>query len=100
MLCAIIEKYGIVPRSVMPETYNSSKSSELNSTLNKKLRKDAVTLRGLTAKGASDDEIAAARDKMLGEVYRLLCYTLGEPAQENLILNIAMTIRTTTLIVT
>ncbi|GAX08599.1 aminopeptidase C [Secundilactobacillus silagincola] len=82
MLCAIIEKYGIVPRSVMPETYNSSKSSELNSTLNKKLRKDAVTLRGLTAKGASDDEIAAARDKMLGEVYRLLCYTLGEPAQK------------------
>ncbi len=82
MLCAIIEKYGIVPRSVMPETYNSSKSSELNSTLNKKLRKDAVTLRGLTAKGASDDKIAAARDKMLGEVYRLLCYTLGEPAQK------------------
>nr|WP_203649834.1 C1 family peptidase [Secundilactobacillus yichangensis] len=82
MLCAIIEKYGIVPKSVMPETYNSSKSSELNSTLNKKLRKDAVTLRGLTAKGASDDEITAARDKMLGEVYRLLCYTLGEPAQK------------------
>ncbi|MCH5462252.1 C1 family peptidase [Secundilactobacillus sp. HBUAS58055] len=82
MLCAIIEKYGIVPKSVMPETYNSSKSSELNSTLNKKLRKDAVTLRDLTAKGASADEIAAARDKMLGEVYRLLCYTLGEPAQK------------------
>ncbi|GAX06493.1 aminopeptidase C [Secundilactobacillus pentosiphilus] len=82
MLCAIIEKYGIVPKSVMPETYSSSKSSELNSTLNKKLRKDAVTLRALAAKNASDDEIAAARDKMLGEVYRLLCYTLGEPAQK------------------
>nr|WP_179211612.1 C1 family peptidase [Secundilactobacillus pentosiphilus] len=82
MLCAIIEKYGIVPKSVMPETYSSSKSSELNSTLNKKLRKDAITLRALAAKNASDDEIAAARDKMLGEVYRLLCYTLGEPAQK------------------
>lgn len=81
MLCAIIEKYGIVPKSVMPETYSSSKSSELNSTLNKKLRKDAVTLRQLVATGATSDEIASARDKMLGEVYRLLCYTLGEPAQ-------------------
>ncbi|GAW99845.1 aminopeptidase C [Secundilactobacillus mixtipabuli] len=82
MLCAIIEKYGIVPKSVMPETYSSSKSSELNGTLNKKLRKDAVTLRDLAAKNASSDDIAAARDKMLGEVYRLLCYTLGEPAQK------------------
>lgn len=82
MLCAIIEKYGIVPKSVMPETYSSSKSSELNKTLNKKLRKDAVSLRTLAAKNAGADEIAAARDKMLGEVYRLLCYTLGEPAQK------------------
>ncbi|MTV82371.1 aminopeptidase C [Secundilactobacillus folii] len=82
MLCAIIEKYGIVPKSVMPETYSSSKSSELNKTLNEKLRKDAITLRALVVKGASDSDIATARDKMLGEVYRLLCYTLGEPAQK------------------
>lgn len=82
MLCAIIEKYGIVPKSVMPETYSSSKSSELNSTLNKKLRKDAVTLRQLVADGASKPDITSARDRMLGEVYRLLCYTLGEPAQQ------------------
>jgi bleomycin hydrolase len=26
MLCALIEKYGLVPKSVMPETYNSSRS--------------------------------------------------------------------------
>lgn len=82
MLCAIIEKYGIVPKSVMPETYSSSKSNELNGTLNKKLRKDAVTLRQLVADGASEADIASARDRMLGEVYRLLCYTLGEPAQQ------------------
>ncbi|CAJ1226451.1 aminopeptidase C [Levilactobacillus zymae] len=82
MLCAIIEKYGIVPKSVMPETYNSSKSSELNSTLNLKLRKDAVVLRKLVADNASADDIAAAKDKMLKEDYRLLAYTLGEPVSE------------------
>ncbi|KRK96488.1 aminopeptidase [Levilactobacillus acidifarinae DSM 19394] len=82
MLCAIIEKYGIVPKSVMPETYNSSKSSELNSTLNLKLRKDAVVLRKLVADNASEDDIAAAKDKMLKEDYRLLAYTLGEPVSE------------------
>lgn len=81
MLCAIIEKYGIVPKSVMPETYSSSKSADLNKVLNKKLRKDAVTLRKLSTENASDADIADARDTMLGEVYNILCYTLGEPTQ-------------------
>ncbi len=42
---ALIEKYGLVPKSVMPETYNSDKTAELNSVLNEKLRKDAKVLR-------------------------------------------------------
>ncbi|MFC6314107.1 aminopeptidase C [Lapidilactobacillus achengensis] len=79
MLCALIEKYGLVPKDVMPETYNSSKSSELNTTLNTKLRKDAVELRQLVADKATADAIAAAKDKMLNEVYRILVFTLGKP---------------------
>nr|WP_282801804.1 C1 family peptidase [Secundilactobacillus kimchicus] len=81
MLCAIIEKYGIVPKSAMPETYSSSKSSELNTTLNKKLRKDATILRQMVTDNQSDEAIAKTRDQMLSDVYRLLCYTLGEPVQ-------------------
>jgi bleomycin hydrolase len=79
MLVAIIQKYGIVPKSVMPETYNSSKSAEINSTLNLKLRKDAVELRELVASGTSDDAIQERKEKMLNEVYRMLAYAFGEP---------------------
>ena len=79
MIVAIIEKYGIVPQSVMPETYNSSKSVEVNSSLNLKLRKDAVKLRKLVADQATDNEIAIAKKAMLTEVYRLLAYSFGEP---------------------
>lgn len=82
MLCAIIEKYGIAPKSVMPETYNSSKSSELNSVLNTKLRKDAIVLRKLVADGATDDKIQSTRQSMLADVYKILSYTLGEPVQK------------------
>jgi len=82
MLVAIIQKYGIVPKSVMPETYNSSKSAEINSTLNLKLRKDAVELRELVAAKASADDIQARKEKMLNEVYRMLAYAFGEPATE------------------
>jgi bleomycin hydrolase len=82
MLTALIDKYGIVPKYAMPETYSSNKSSELNGLLNLKLRKDAVTLRQMVQDKASDADISAAREKMLGEVYRILAYTLGEPPVE------------------
>ena len=42
MLCGIIEKYGIVPKSVYPETANATNSSALNDTLNTLLRKDGL----------------------------------------------------------
>lgn len=79
MLTAIIDKYGIVPKSVMPETFSSSASGQMNKVLNLKLRKDAVTLRKLVADHASDEDIQAAKDKMLSEDYRILAYTLGVP---------------------
>ncbi|WP_390407552.1 C1 family peptidase [Lacticaseibacillus jixiensis] len=79
MLTALIDKYGIVPKTAMPETFSSNASRELNSVLNLKLRKDAVTLRGLVADKADDDAIQAAKNKMLSEVYRILAYTLGNP---------------------
>lgn len=79
MIMAIIQKYGIVPQSVMPETYNSSASREFNSTFNLKLRKDATELRELVASHATETEIAKRKEKMLTEVYRMAAYSFGEP---------------------
>ncbi|HAT55805.1 MAG TPA: aminopeptidase, partial [Lactobacillus sp.] len=79
MICAIIEKYGVVPQSVMPETFNSSASGQINSLLNLKLRKDAVELRELVASKASRAELDEMKDRKLQEVYRILAYSFGEP---------------------
>lgn len=79
MLCALIEKYGVVPQSVYPETYNSSKSREFDTLLNEKLRKDAVTLRELVNAKTPAEEVQARKEKMLGEVYRMASYSFGEP---------------------
>ncbi len=79
MLCALIEKYGVVPQSAYPETYNSSKSREFDTLLNEKLRKDAVTLRNLVNSGASRTDIDERKQQMLSEVYRMASYSFGEP---------------------
>lgn len=76
MLVSIIEKYGVVPKSAMPETFQSSKSADLNHLLNERLRTDAVILRkAVTEK----KDTASLKEEMLAEVYQLLVMTLGEP---------------------
>ncbi|QEA58804.1 C1 family peptidase [Leuconostoc koreense] len=79
MIVSIIEKYGLVPQSVYPESNASSATAELNRTLNTLLRHDATVLRGLVAQQASEDNIFNVRNEMLANVYRLLSLTLGEP---------------------
>ncbi|MGO2083683.1 C1 family peptidase [Vagococcus sp.] len=81
MLVAIIQKYGIVPKSVMPESFNSSMSRELNTYLNKKLRKDAVTLRQLVADQTDETTIQITKNKMLSDIYQLLSMTLRTPPE-------------------
>ena len=76
MLCALIAKYGVMPKSAMPESFNSSNSRGINDVLNNKLRHDAVMV---NEDQASDNELTTARQKMLNEVYRILAYAFGEP---------------------
>ncbi|KAF1296134.1 aminopeptidase [Enterococcus sp. JM4C] len=81
MIVSIFQKYGIVPKSAMPESSNSSNSRDLNNYLNKKLRKDAVTLRQLVADGKTAEEIQAAKEGMLHDVYNFLATSLGTPPE-------------------
>ena len=82
MLCALIEKYGIVPKQAMGSTHNTTHSDELNQTLNSKLRLDAIQLRKLVAQKASEQQISQAKSKMLNVVYRMLVYSFGKPVQK------------------
>ncbi|WHA08643.1 C1 family peptidase [Enterococcus montenegrensis] len=81
MIVSIFEKYGVVPKTAMPESSNSSNSRDLNNYLNKKLRKDAVTLRNLVAQGKDAAEIKSVKEKMLEEVYNFLAISLGNPPE-------------------
>ena len=79
---ALIEKYGLVPKSVMPETYTSEHTAELNDVLNLKLKKDTVTLRQMHQDGASDEELRTFKKEQMKDVYRMLVYAFGQPPVE------------------
>ncbi|HEO8622061.1 TPA: aminopeptidase C [Streptococcus suis] len=79
MVVALFEKYGVVPKSVYPESISSSASRELNQYLNKLLRQDAQILRDLLDKGASSEEVQIQKEKLLQEIFNFLAVNLGLP---------------------
>ncbi|HEM2829978.1 TPA: aminopeptidase C [Streptococcus suis] len=79
MVVALFEKYGVVPKSVYPESISSSASRELNQYLNKLLRQDAQILRDLLAKGASSEEVQIQKENLLQEIFNFLAVNLGLP---------------------
>jgi bleomycin hydrolase len=78
----IITKYGVVPKTVMPETYHSENTSWLNRILSRKLREYGLRLRELKNAKATDLQISQEKFKMISEIYRLLVLFLGEPPTE------------------
>lgn len=82
MVVALFEKYGVVPKSVYPESISSSNSRELNQILNKLLRQDAQILRELRAEGAESAELQTKKEELLQEVFNFLAMNLGLPPRQ------------------
>lgn len=79
----LVDKYGIVPKEAMPETYNSNHTSRMSSLIKLKLREDGLTLRTLgNDKKTTDKMLEEQKTEMLKTVYRMLAYTLGVPPTE------------------
>ena len=74
MFVNLINKYGAVPKEVMPETNHSSKSGTMNYILTHKLREFASILRKKSAKNSS-----AIKKDMMETIYNLLAMFLGQP---------------------
>lgn len=78
MIVSIIKKYGLCPKSAMPETYQSSHTHTMNGILNKRLRRFAIEAKKAHEDGR-DKEIAVLRKDALQQVYGLLCDCFGVP---------------------
>jgi bleomycin hydrolase len=79
MFVNLIHKYGVVPKSAMPETESSSNTMRMNAVLKEKLREGARTLRDLIAQGATVDDARGTKDAFLHVIYRILAIHLGTP---------------------
>ncbi|MCR9010704.1 aminopeptidase C [Gabonibacter chumensis] len=73
------EKYGVVPKSVMPETAHSDNTAAMGSLINERLRKGGYTLREMAAQGKKAKALETEKISILKDIYRILALCLGEP---------------------
>ncbi len=79
MFVAIVNKHGLVPKAVMPETQSSSSTGRMNSVLRNLLRQGAKSVREAYTRGA--DAARAEKADVLRVIYRVLCIHLGTPPE-------------------
>ena len=83
MVANLVNKYGLVPHSLYPDSYNATSSSTMDRLITTKLREDAVRLRAIASSTASPEcikaTIASEKEKMLREIHLILTLMLGPP---------------------
>ena len=75
----LTEKYGLVPKQVMPESFSSDNTAKMARLISSRLREDGLKLRKMVAEGKKAADLQKAKTEMLGTVYHMLALTIGEP---------------------
>lgn len=79
MFVALVNKHGLVPKKAMPETYSSSSTAQMNSSLQTILRHGAMRIREQAANGADIEQLRKTKFDVVSSVYNVLCLHLGTP---------------------
>lgn len=82
MVANLVQKYGLVPHSLYPDSYPATSSHSMNQIITAKLREDGLRLRHLantspTSSRATD--VSSAKSSMLRDIHRILTLMLGPP---------------------
>lgn len=85
----LVQKYGVVPKEAMPETYSANNTRDIAMLLKWKLREYALELRDMgnntktrIADRAINEQLEKRKVEMLGEVYHILTLAFGIPPTE------------------
>lgn len=80
MFSNLVTKYGVVPKSAMKETWQSSDSDDMNQILNDRLQACANYI--ISHPNLDADEIEKERRETMKQVYSTLVKFLGEPPKK------------------
>lgn len=76
---AIVNKYGIVPMALMPDSIESANHEKISNIYTEKVKKDIIYLLKLKNNNESIERLREIKERFLKENYNLLSKILGEP---------------------
>ena len=79
MAVGLMQKYGVVPDWVMPETVHSTGTAEWRDIVTEQLAEYGLELRRLVSEGIDPSE---RKEQMLSQMYKTLCILYGKPVQK------------------
>ncbi len=79
---ALIEKYGLVPASVMPETKNNKDTRVMSQVLAELLRAKATEILRESDRGSKETVLRKTKEEAMEDVFRFLSLNLGVPPTE------------------
>jgi len=82
MLVNLVDKYGMVPKETMQESYSSENTKMMNRLLKRKLREGGINIRTMYENGEKIDMLRKEKEKILADVYRILIISLGTPPEK------------------
>ena len=82
MFANIVRKYGVIPKDVYDETWQSENTRGMNRILNRGLKVAAAKLRKMVNDGVDEMLILKRKNELLGEIYGFLCCCYGEPPRQ------------------
>jgi bleomycin hydrolase len=81
MFKSLVKKYGVVPKNVMDETFQSSATRESDWLINTQIRNFAAKAKKLHDAG-KDDEVQALKLATLEDLYRVITISFGQPVEK------------------
>ena len=81
MFTGLVSKYGVAPKTAMPETQSSENSARMNANLNYQMRQSAKEIRDAYAAESGPEELRGIKNQGLKTIYQMLSIHLGTPPQ-------------------
>ncbi len=78
---ALVEKYGVVPKEIYPETHPTSNTWLMNRLINEQVLAAADMIRKMTKSGADENDLRIIKLKVLKNVYKILVMNYTEPPE-------------------
>lgn len=81
MLVNLLNKYGIVPKEIMPDTYNRENSRHINELISFKIREAYAYMRKLFLSNKKDSIIRQYKEKIMSDIFKILAVCMGIPPE-------------------